>query len=417
MNLKLTPLTPTLPVSRNLQLLCGAILDDKFLLIRTNNGLDFVPLTAFAKSSNSSDRSRGLVHTVKPISLIKKTRFKSLKVLEVRSNILLAIAGLCARWDQSDCCQKIQDLEEKEDFVWLPKTLARVTPHKGKERVSNPQAQPTASNSPQYSPPPPYGSKLGPGQTMAKSSSCQPASPANHQASPASRSPGKSALRRSSTVGSRLPSASAAYKLPDTRRSSLYSASDASSFISPLGLVAPTTLTSALQSLRAENSDQLPPNHPALGQAPVQVGLKQAATEESGNGSSQPGPPLILNIDDDLAHRLNITSANHVGPVGKPDQGTRAIPGQGGPAASQGSSSAGGTLLTPKPSRAGMNDSERSLPPRLNGALLRIRSNDNHDSRRVNSLFFMAPWTPSWSTLPSIIIKPSPHSKRPSWPP
>jgi hypothetical protein len=63
------------------------------LLIGTNSGLDFVPLTPFTKSSNSSDRSRGSVHTVKPISLIKKTRFKSLKVLEVRSNILLAIAG------------------------------------------------------------------------------------------------------------------------------------------------------------------------------------------------------------------------------------------------------------------------------------------------------------------------------------
>ncbi|WAR61177.1 hypothetical protein PtB15_13B429 [Puccinia triticina] len=405
MNLKLTPLTPTLPVSQNSQPLCGAILDNKFLLIRTNNGLDFVPLTAFAKSSNSSDCSRGSVHTVKPISLIKKTRFKSLKVLEVRSNILLAIAG------QNDHL-RVYALDGIRAI-----TLARVTPHKGKERVSNPQAQPTASNSPQYSPPPPYGSKLGPGQTMAKSSSCEPASPANHQASPASRSPGKSALRRSSTVGSRLPSASAAYELPDTCRSSLYSASDASSFISHLGLVAPTTLTSALQSLRAENSDWLPPNHPALGQAPVQVGLEQAATEESGNGSSQPGPPPILNIDDDLAHCSNITGANHVGPVGKPDQGTRAIPGQGGPAASQGSSSAGGTLLTPKPSRAGMNDSERSLPPRLNGALLRIRSNNEHNSRRVNSLFFMAPWTPSWSTLPSIIIEPSPHSKRPSWPP
>ncbi|WAQ83018.1 hypothetical protein PtA15_3A384 [Puccinia triticina] len=48
----------------------------------------------------------------------------------------------------------------------------------------------------------------------------------------------------------------------------------------------------------------------------------------------------------------------------------------------------GGTLSTPKPSRAGMNVSERSLPPRLNGPLLRIRSNNNHNSRRVDSLFY-----------------------------
>ncbi|WAQ81530.1 hypothetical protein PtA15_1A872 [Puccinia triticina] len=53
----------------------------------------------------------------------------------------------------------------------------------------------------------------------------------------------------------------------------------------------------------------------------------------------------------------------------------------GGPTPSQ-------TLVFLTPSRAGMNGSERSLPPRLNGPLLRIRSNDNHDSRRVDSLFY-----------------------------
>ncbi|KAA1074048.1 hypothetical protein PGT21_012301 [Puccinia graminis f. sp. tritici] len=332
MNLKISPLTPTLPASRNSQPLCGAILDDKFLLIGTNSGLDFVPLTPFTKSSNSSDRSRGSVHTVKPISLIKKTRFKSLKVLEVRSNILLAIAGrndhlrvYALDGIRAIVSKKIQDLEEKEDFVWLPKTLARVTPHKGKERVANAPAQPNASNSPQYSPPPPYGGKLGPGQTMAKSSSCQPTTVAN-QPSQATKSPVKTALRRSSTVGSRLPSGTSAFEVADTRRSSLHSTSDSSSFVSPLGLLGPT-LTSALQSLRAENSDQLPTNHMALGRDAVQVGLEQA-TEERENGSSQRGPPPIINTDDVLARRPNMTGIHEGERTGKPEPNN----GQGEPA-------------------------------------------------------------------------------------
>lgn len=93
--LKLTPLTPFLPISRNAHPLCGAILDNKYLLIGTNHGLDFVPLPHLIQSqshggANGPGSSFG---TVKPMTLIKKTRFRSLKVLEVRSNILLAIAG------------------------------------------------------------------------------------------------------------------------------------------------------------------------------------------------------------------------------------------------------------------------------------------------------------------------------------
>ncbi|PLW32957.1 hypothetical protein PCANC_17252 [Puccinia coronata f. sp. avenae] len=309
MNLSLTPLTPTLPASRNSQPLCGAILDDKFLLIGTNTGLDFVPLTPFVKASNASDRSRGSVHTVKPISLIKKTRFKSLKVLEVRSNILLAIAGrndhlrvYALDGIRAIVAKKIQDLEEKEDFVWLPKPLARVTPHKGKERVSNAQAQPTASSSPQYSPPPPYGGggKPAPGQSMTKSTSFQPTT-AGTQPNEVPRSTLQSNLRRSSTVGSRLPSGSPAFQLSDTRRSSLHSNSDSSSFISPLGL-AGSSLASALQSLRNAVSSEPAPS--ALGQAPVQVGLEHEV-EERENRSSQPDSRPIIPNNGELAHGPN----------------------------------------------------------------------------------------------------------------
>ncbi|OAV97249.1 hypothetical protein PTTG_07632 [Puccinia triticina 1-1 BBBD Race 1] len=78
---------------------------------------------------------------------------------------------------------------------------------------------------------------------------------------------------------------------------------------------------------------------------------------------------------------------NPVNPVPFPSLLMKTGRGMTGPA-SQGSSSAGGTLTTPKPSRAGMNGSERSSPPRLNGPFLRIRSDDDYDSRRVDSLFY-----------------------------
>ncbi|KNE99395.1 hypothetical protein PSTG_07325 [Puccinia striiformis f. sp. tritici PST-78] len=327
MGLKLTALTPTLPASRSSQPLCGAILDDKFLLIGTNSGLDFVPLTAFAKASNGSDRSRGAVHTVKPISLIKKTRFKSLKVLEVRSNILLAIAGrndhlrvYALDGIRAIVAKKIQDLEEKEDFVWLPNSLARATPHKGKERVTNAQAQAGPSNSPQYSPPPPYGGKLGTGQTMTKSTSFQPTTTAVEPNS-VTRPAVKSNLRRSSTIGGRLSNGSSAFQQPDTRRSSFHSASDSSSFISPLGLMAPT-LTAAVHSLRAERPGQLPPDPMAAGRDPVQVGLEHE-TQEGENASSERDRP-ITNNDDVLAQGSSPAGANHIESIGNLGQSTPA---------------------------------------------------------------------------------------------
>ncbi|KAK4057595.1 hypothetical protein OIO90_001240 [Microbotryomycetes sp. JL221] len=71
--------------------LCGAILDDKYLLIGTTQGLDFLPLPTPGALSAANNGKRKL--TRKPISLVKKTRFKDLAVLSERSNILLACAG------------------------------------------------------------------------------------------------------------------------------------------------------------------------------------------------------------------------------------------------------------------------------------------------------------------------------------
>lgn len=116
-------MSPSLSLGRYGQPLCGAVLDDKYLLIGTTFGLDFLPLRRvgnksarsglferFAGVSSSSASTATLHHptlpegipfvpsprdikTRKPISLIKKTRFKQLVVLSERSNVLLAVAG------------------------------------------------------------------------------------------------------------------------------------------------------------------------------------------------------------------------------------------------------------------------------------------------------------------------------------
>lgn len=91
LGLKLDSLTPTMAVSRYPQPLCGAILDQKYLLIGTVNGLDFLPLQQVV--NGKSGGTKKVTRPLKPISLIKKTKVKDLAVLETRSNILLAIAG------------------------------------------------------------------------------------------------------------------------------------------------------------------------------------------------------------------------------------------------------------------------------------------------------------------------------------
>lgn len=91
LGLKLEPLTPSMPISRYPQPLCGAVLDQKYLLIGTINGLDFLPLQQVV--TGKSGVVKKLTRPLKPISLIKKTKIKDLAVLETRSNILLAIAG------------------------------------------------------------------------------------------------------------------------------------------------------------------------------------------------------------------------------------------------------------------------------------------------------------------------------------
>ncbi|SCZ98405.1 BZ3500_MvSof-1268-A1-R1_Chr7-1g09126 [Microbotryum saponariae] len=91
--LGLASLTQSLSTSRHAQPLCGAILDDKYLLIGTTAGLEFLPLPVPGGVAQNVEGGRLSKNTRKPIQLIKKTRFKELTVLSERSNILLAIAG------------------------------------------------------------------------------------------------------------------------------------------------------------------------------------------------------------------------------------------------------------------------------------------------------------------------------------
>lgn len=93
--LSLVPLTQPLALSRSGQPLCGAVLDGRFLLIGTTIGLDFLPLPLPGSLPLQHLGSGGKKRkdTRKPISLIKRTRFKELAILSERSNILLAIAG------------------------------------------------------------------------------------------------------------------------------------------------------------------------------------------------------------------------------------------------------------------------------------------------------------------------------------
>ncbi|KAK4055227.1 hypothetical protein OIV83_000507 [Microbotryomycetes sp. JL201] len=90
LGLSVGALTQSLSLSKTGMPLCGAILDGKYLLIGTTQSLDFLPLPAPGAMSATNDKQQ---RTRKPISLIKKTRFKELAVLSERSNILLAIAG------------------------------------------------------------------------------------------------------------------------------------------------------------------------------------------------------------------------------------------------------------------------------------------------------------------------------------
>lgn len=110
--LSLVPLTQPLSTSRNSQPLCGALLDDKYILIGTfiscisahagikiltrptgtTGGLDFLPIP-LPGSLPMRTHGKKRRETRKPIPLIKRTRFKEIAVLSERSNILLAIAG------------------------------------------------------------------------------------------------------------------------------------------------------------------------------------------------------------------------------------------------------------------------------------------------------------------------------------
>ena len=195
LGVELLQLTPGLPLSRHGQPLCGAVLDGKYLLIGTSAGLDFIPLNRAgnrslkngifdrfnlspspASSPLPSANKEKEAKVRKPISLIKKTRFKQLVILDERSNVLLAVAGRNdhVRVYALDALRtliqrKMREIDEKDRYVPPPpktdKPSATVPMAlKGKGRTQGPppplslasRYPMTRDATPQTAPPPDY---------------------------------------------------------------------------------------------------------------------------------------------------------------------------------------------------------------------------------------------------------------------
>ncbi|GAA5857137.1 hypothetical protein JCM8547_007980 [Rhodosporidiobolus lusitaniae] len=151
--LNVVPLTQPLSLSRNGQPLCGALLDNKYLLIGTTTGLDFLPLPLPGSLPMKQHGTRKRKETRKPISLIKRTRFKELAVLSERSNILLAIAGrndhirvYALDGIRSMIEKKMQELDIRDGYPIIPDgglfEASRSTSGKGKARAASPAEAP-----------------------------------------------------------------------------------------------------------------------------------------------------------------------------------------------------------------------------------------------------------------------------------
>ncbi|GAA6022642.1 hypothetical protein JCM11491_001148 [Sporobolomyces phaffii] len=159
--LSLVSITPQLRLST--QPLCGCVLDDKYLLIGTSTGLDFLPLPLPGSLPIHQLGKKKRKETRKPISLIKRTRFRQLIVLSERSNILLAIAG---RSDQVRVYalegirlaieKKMADVDIRDGFPYIQDTAVLVT----RSKLPTSQERPTSTRSetgrtvPHTNPPP-----------------------------------------------------------------------------------------------------------------------------------------------------------------------------------------------------------------------------------------------------------------------
>ncbi|CAH7675563.1 hypothetical protein PPACK8108_LOCUS10581, partial [Phakopsora pachyrhizi] len=314
LGLTLTPMTPLLPIPRNSQPLCGAILDNKYLLIGTNNGLDFVPMAHLIRQQADLSKMgvNNMIGTVKPMNLIKKTRFKSLKVLEVRSNILLAIAGrndhlrvYALDGIRAIIAKKIQDLEDRADFHWIPRLPGMAEsagPSKGKRRATDLKTN-LQTSSPRYSPPPPYRNGSSFAKFQPSSNLYRPSDTINPNAD--FQPPVASSLRRSSTVGSGtskvlktvLPSSA-------NRRSSFHSSSGAPSAapqLSSLSQGSPLTSAPSVPHHFGNTPSDEDNLLPIVG--PLELGLEREVEEEDIGSTQQVTVTSELGIQDEYASR------------------------------------------------------------------------------------------------------------------
>ncbi|GAA5899139.1 uncharacterized protein JCM6883_005120 [Sporobolomyces salmoneus] len=167
MGLSLVTNTPQLRHSQ--QPLCGCVLDDKYLLIGTSNGLDFLPLPLPGSLPIHQLGKKKRKEIRKPISLIKRTRFRELVVLSERSNVLLAIAG---RTDQVRVYaldgvralieKKMTELDIQDGYPWIQDSAvlyhdsissSQKQSDKGKGKA--PSRSRTTSTATSFDPPPP----------------------------------------------------------------------------------------------------------------------------------------------------------------------------------------------------------------------------------------------------------------------
>ncbi|GAA5898688.1 hypothetical protein JCM6882_000898 [Rhodosporidiobolus microsporus] len=162
--LKNLPLTPAMSVSRNGQPLCGALLDNKYLLIGTTVGLDFLPLPLPGSLPMKQHGSRKRKEVRKPIPLIKRTRFKELAILAERSNILLAIAGrndhirvYALDGIRAMIEKKMQELDLRDGYPVIQDASifeqGRTSSSKGKGRAAPPSSSQGSSSASQPSRP------------------------------------------------------------------------------------------------------------------------------------------------------------------------------------------------------------------------------------------------------------------------
>lgn len=167
----------------------------------------------------------------------------------------------------------MQELEDKDDFVWLPKQGdhdPQSGQFKGKGKATTIRTNNTnPTSSPVYSPPPAYGLDVDMTKSHSIEANNHPAG--NHRTGSLALT---TALRRSSTLGTaHNKQRNQSNGLPDQRRSSFHSAATLSPLQSPVGRLQRTHLSTPAATVIEDNRPQLDSLQLVLD--PVELGLER----------------------------------------------------------------------------------------------------------------------------------------------